>query len=47
MVGEQVGESAICPHGDALRASKVIFGDDSIGHFVVIANKDRGACAKV
>ena len=59
MVGEQVGEDAICPHtctapnavrckcGDALRACKVIFGDDSIGHFIVIPYEDRGTGAEV
>jgi len=46
MVREHVGEYSPFSHRDALSPSEIIFGDDSISHFVVIIHKVSGGCAK-
>jgi len=42
MIREQIGESSPSPHGESRRAREIIFRDDSICHFVVIAHEVRG-----
>ena len=42
MVTEQVGQRPVRADGETCCARKVIFGDDSICHLVVIAHEVRG-----
>ncbi len=45
MVSQHVGEDIIFTHGDALCPSEIVFGDDSIGHLIVIADEVGGHIA--
>ena len=47
MIAEHEIECTTASHGDSLRASIVIFGDDSIGHFIMRADEVGGRCAEI
>ena len=47
MVREHVGEYSPFSHRDALSPSEIIFGDNCIGHFVVVVHKVSDGCAEV
>ena len=42
MIAEQVVQRPIFAHGDALSLGIIVFGDDSIRHFVVSAHEIGG-----
>ena len=47
MIAEHEVECTTAPHGDALRACVVILGDNTVGHFVVIAHEVGGGGTEI